>query len=128
MIVSQSADVVQTSFSTLWYTVAAYLPAIIAAVILFIIGWIIGVILYRVVVEVVKVLRIDDALKATGLNTAAKEAGFTLDVGAFLGTLVMWFVVLAFLLASLQILGLTTVTVFLQQLVLSYLPNVIVAA
>ncbi len=128
MIVTQSADVVQTSFSALWYTVATYLPAIIAAIVLFIIGWIIGVILYRVVVEVVKVLRIDEALRATGLNSAAKEAGFTLDVGKFIGTLVMWFVVLAFLLASLQILGLTSVTVFLQQLVLQYLPQVIVAA
>jgi len=128
MIVTQSADVVQTSFSTLWYTVAAYLPAIIAAIILFIIGWIIGVILYRVVVEVVKALRIDDALRAAGLNAAAKEAGFNLDIGRFLGSLVMWFVVLAFLLSALQILGLTTVTVFLQQLVLEYLPQVIVAS
>jgi len=29
-----------------------------------VIGWIVGTILYRVIVEVVKVLRIDDALKA----------------------------------------------------------------
>lgn len=128
MIVTQSADVVQTSFATLWYTAAAYLPAILAAIILFVIGWIVGAILYRVVVEVVKVLRIDDALRATGLNDVAKQSGISLDVGRFLGSLVMWFVVLAFLLASLQILGLTSVTVFLQQLVLQYLPQVIVAA
>ncbi|MCR4325646.1 MAG: hypothetical protein NUV59_02465 [Patescibacteria group bacterium] len=128
MIVTQSADVVQTSFAALWYTVASYLPSILAATIVFVIGWIIGVILYRAVVEVVKVLRIDDAARAAGLNEAAKEAGFSLDVGRFLATLVMWFVVLAFLLASLEILGLTSVTVFLQQLVLQYLPQVIVAS
>lgn len=128
MIITQSADVVQTSFAALWYTVASYLPAILAAIIVFVIGWIVGVILYRIVVEVVKVLRIDDALRAAGLNQAAKEAGFSLDAGRFLGTLVMWFVVLAFLLASLEILGLTSVTIFLQQLVLQYLPQVIVAA
>src|SRR3989338_5249453 len=127
MIVSQSADVVQNSFTGLWYTVAQYLPAILAAVIVFVIGWIVGVILYRIVVEVVKVLRIDDALKAAGLNDAAKEAGFTLDIGRFLGTLVMWFMVLVFLVASLDILGLNNVTIFLQQVVLLYLPQVIVA-
>ena len=127
MIVTQSADVVQTSFNALWYTVVQYLPAILAAVIVFIIGWIIGVILYRIVVEVVKVLRIDDALKAAGLNEAAKDAGFTLDIGKFLGSLVMWFIVLVFLVASLEILGLSRVTVFLQQVVLLYLPQVIVA-
>ena len=128
MIVTQSTDVVQASFATLWYTVVQYLPAILAAVIVFVIGWIIGVILFRIVVEVVKVLRIDDALKATGLNEAAKEAGFTLDIGKFLGTLVMWFVILVFLVASLEILGLSRVTVFLQQVILLYLPQVIVAS
>ena len=127
MLVTQSADVVQSSFTSLWFTVVQYLPAILAAVIVFVIGWIIGVILYRIVVEIVKVLRIDDALRAAGLNEAAKEAGFNLDIGRFLGTLVMWFVVIAFLMASLAILGLNTVTVFLQQVILLYLPQVIVA-
>ena len=127
MIVTQSADVVQASFNGLWYTVVQYLPAILAAVIIFVIGWIVGVILYRIVVEVVRVLRIDEALRAAGLNEAAKEAGFTLDIGRFLGTLVMWFIVLVFLVASLDILGLNRVTIFLQQVVLLYLPQVIVA-
>ena len=127
MIVTQSADVVQTSFTALWYTVVQYLPAILAAVIVFIIGWIVGVILYRIVVEIVKVLRVDEALKATGLNDAAKDAGISLDIGRFLGSLVMWFIVLVFLVASLEILGLSRVTVFLQAVVISYLPSVIVA-
>lgn len=128
MIVTQSAGAVQGSFYDLWYTVAQYLPAILAAVIVFVIGWIVGVILYRVIVEIVRVLRLDDALKAAGMNDAAKRAGFSLDIGKFLGTLVMWFTVLVFLVASLEILGLTRVTVFLQTVVLLYLPQVIVAA
>lgn len=127
MIVAQSADVVQGSFTSLWFTVVQYLPAILAAVIVFIIGWIIGIILYRIVVEIVKVLRVDDALRAAGLNDVAREAGFTLDIGKFLGTLVEWFVVIVFLVASLDILGLNRVTIFLQQIVLLYLPQVIVA-
>ncbi len=127
MLFTQSADVVTASFTGLWFTVVQYLPAIPAAVIIFVIGWIVGVILYRIVVEVVKVLRIEEALKAAGLNEAAKEAGFSLDVGRFLGTLVMWFVVLVFLVASLDILGLNRVTIFLQEVVLGFLPQVIVA-
>lgn len=128
MIVTQSANAVQGSFYDLWYTVAQFLPAILAAVIVFVIGWIIAIILYRVVVEVVRVLRIDDALKAAGMNDAAKSAGFSLDIGKFLGALVEWFVILVFLVASLEILGLTRVTLFLQTVVLLYLPQVIVAA
>ncbi len=128
MIVTESAGAVQGSFYDLWFTVAQYLPAILAAVLVFVIGWIVGVILYRVILEIVRVLRIDDALKAAGMDEAARSAGFDLDVGRFLGTLVKWFVILVFLVAALDILGLTRVTIFLQSVVLLYLPQVIVAA
>jgi len=127
MIVSQSAGVLQSSFTDLWYTVVQFLPAILAAVVIFIIGWIVGIVLYRIVDQVVKVLRIDDALKAAGLNEVAKDAGFTLNIGRFLGTLVQWFIVIVFLVASLDVLGLNRVTIFLQQVVLLYLPQIIVA-
>jgi hypothetical protein len=128
MIVTQSAGAVQGSFYDLWYTVAQFLPAILASVIIFVIGWIVGVILYRAVVEVVRVLRINEALRAAGMGDAAKSAGFHLDAGVLLGTLIQWFVVLVFLIAALDILGLTRVTIFLQTVVLLYLPQVIVAA
>lgn len=128
MLVSQSVGAVTGSANDLWYTVVMYLPAIIAAVIIFLIGWIVGVVLYRVIVEIVRALKIDEALRAAGMGDAAKKAGFTLDVGKFLGTLVEWFVILVFLIASLDILGLTRVTIFLQQVVLLYLPQVIVAS
>ena len=127
MIVSQTVGALQASFIDLWYTVMAFLPALLAAVVVFIIGWIIAVILYRVVVEVVKILRIDDALKAAGANDAVREAGFNLNIGAVLGTLVQWFVVIVFLMTALEVLGLSRVTIFLQQVVLIYLPQVIVA-
>lgn len=128
MILTQSAGAVQGSFYDLWFTVAQYLPAILAAVIVFVIGWIVGVILYRVIVEIVRVLRVDDAARAAGMNDAAHAAGFNLDIGKFLGTLVEWFVIVVFLVAALDILGLTRVTIFLQTVVLLYLPQVIVAA
>lgn len=127
MILTQSAGAVQGSFYEMWYTIAAFLPALLAAVIVFIIGWIVGIILYRVVVEVVRVLRVDEAMKSTGLSAAAHSAGFTLNVGKLLGTLIMWFTILVFLVASLEILGLDRVTLFLQTVVLLYLPNVFVA-
>jgi hypothetical protein len=127
MIISQPVDVLQNSFADMWFTVVQYLPAILTATVVFVLGWIVGVVLYRVVVEVVKVLRIDDALRAAGLNEAAREAGFNLDIGRFLGTIVMWFFMLVFLMASLEILGLSRVTIFLQEAVLLYLPQVIVA-
>lgn len=127
MIVTQSANVLRDSFTNLWFTVVQYLPAIIAAIIIFLIGWIAGIILYRVVDQIVRVLRIDDALRSAGLNDMARQAGFNLNVGAFLGTLVQWFVIIVFLVAALDVLGLNRVTIFFQQVVLYYLPQVIVS-
>lgn len=128
MIVTQSAGAVQGSFYDLWYTVAQYVPQILAAVVVFLIGWIVGIILYRVVVEIVRVLRIDDALRAAGMHDAAKQAGFNLNAGKFLGRLVEWFVILVFLIAALELLGLVRVTIALQTIVLLYMPQVMVAA
>lgn len=51
-----------------------------------------------------------------------------LDSGAFIGGLVKWFVIVVFLVAAFDILGLTQVNLFLQQVVIAYLPRVIVAA
>ena len=56
------------------------------------------------------------------------RAGMKLNLGAFIGGLVKWFVIVVFLVASLDILQLTAVTDFLKTDVLGYLPNVIVAA
>ena len=50
------------------------------------------------------------------------------DPGAFIGGVVKWFIIVVFLVASLDILQLTAVTDFLKTDVLGYLPNVIVAA
>lgn len=127
MIVAQSAASLQTSFSDVWFTVVQFVPSIIAAVVIFIIGWIVGMILAKVIEQIVDVLRIDDALKASGVHEAVKDAGFNLHAGRLLGALVKWFIIIVFLIASLEILGLVYVTIFLQQVVLAYLPRVIVA-
>ena len=72
-------------------------------------------------------LRVDHALKTAGFDDVVSRAGYKLDSGAFVGALVKWFVILVFLLGVFSALGLTQVTFFLQQIVIGYLPNVIVA-
>lgn len=128
MMVSQSAVAVQGSFYDLWYSVLMFVPTILLAIVVFAIGLVLGAVLYRIVVEVMKALRVDHALRAAGLEDFLKEGGFTLNSGKFLGVLVEWFIILVFLVASLDILGLTRVTIFLQQIVLLYIPQLIAAA
>ncbi len=107
--------------------VASFVPNLIIAIVIFVIGWIVGSLLGRLVSQLVKSVKIDNALKSAGVETLITRAGFTLDSGAFVGALVRWFFIIVFLVASLDVLGLTQVNVFLQDVVLGYLPKVIVA-
>lgn len=121
------ADVLTQSFQNLFYGLVSFLPNLLAAIIIFIIGWLIGAGLGRVVAQVINAIRVDKALKAAGVDRLVERAGFTLNSGAFLGVLVKWFFIIVFLVAALDVLKLTEVTIFLRTVVLGYLPQVIVA-
>ena len=127
MLFTTWAQVLQASFETLLFGLVNFLPNLVVALIIFIIGWLIGVGLGRVVEQVIDALRIDDALKAAGVDRVVERAGFKLDSGAFVGALVKWFFIIVFLVAALDVLHLTVVTVFLRDVVLGYLPQVIAA-
>lgn len=128
MIVQTWLGVLQQSFQGLAAGVIAFIPNLVFAVVIFIIGWVIGSLVAKLVEQAFKALKIDHALKAAGVDDVVSRAGWHLNSGAFIGMLVQWFIIVTFLVASLEILGLTQVTVFLQQVVLLYLPQVIVAA
>lgn len=127
MIVAQWADVFTRSFQDLWFIAVNFIPSLIFAVVIFIIGWVIGSIVGRVIAQVVRALRLDDALRGAGLEDLMGRAGFTLNSGRFIGELVKWFIIVVFLMASLEVLGLNQVNIVLQSVVLIYLPQVIAA-
>jgi hypothetical protein len=121
-------DVLRASFTDMWVGVLNFVPSFLAAVVLFLVGWLIAVLLGKVVAQVIKAIKLDVALRAAGFDKVVERAGFTLSSGGFLGALVKWFFIVVTLVASLDILGLKTVTGYLSTVVLTYLPNVIVAA
>lgn len=121
------ANVLSQSFTGLFYGLITFIPNLVVAILIFIVGWLVGAGLGRVVKQVVDALRVDHALRSTGIERVLSRAGFSLSIGKFLGMLVEWFFIAVFLVASLQVLGLTQVNAFLMTVVLGYLPQVIVA-
>ncbi len=105
-----------------------FIPKFIIAIIIFIIGWVIAVTLDKLVSRIIRSFKVDKALQSLGIEEPLARAGFRLDSGAFIGGLVRWFLIIAFLIASIDVLGLQQVNAFLKDVVLAYLPNVIVAA
>ena len=120
-------DVLRQSFENLLAGAVSFIPNLVVAVVIFVIGWMVAAVLENVIAQIVKAIKVDTALKSAGVEEAVNRAGFTLDSGKFLGALVKWFIVLVFLIASFDVLGLTQVNLFLQQVVLLYLPQVIIA-
>ena len=125
MILNTWGAVLSNSFANLWFGFMSFVPALIIAIVIFIVGWVIGASLSKVVEQLFKIAKVDVALKAAGVEEVSKKAGFNLNSGKFVGELVRWFVVIAFLIASFEVVGLTQVNDFLKGVVLSYLPNVI---
>ncbi len=115
------------SLQGLWYGFIETFPRILLAIIIFIIGWIVATTLGRLVMMAVDALKLDRSFKNTGVDEALARAGTRLHIGKVFGELVKWFIIIVFLVASLNILHLDAVTVFLQQ-VLAYIPQVIIAA
>ena len=128
MYIETWGDALILSFNELWTGVASFAPRLVAAVVIFVVGWVIAHALGKVVEQILRSLKIDKALQSLGVEEPIERAGIKLDVGVFIGALVKWFVIVVFLTATVDVLGLTQVTDFLKDDVLGYLPNVFVAA
>jgi len=127
MILQTWGDVLVRSFQDLALGVISFIPNLLVAIIIFLAGWVVGSLLGRMVEKAVDAIRVDEALKSAGVEVMFHRAGWKLHSGRFLGVLVEWFIVVAFLVASFEVLGLNQVNTFLQQVVLLYLPQVIIA-
>lgn len=127
MLLQDWADVFTQSFQEIGSGIIGFIPNLFVSLVIFIIGWVFGAVLGRVISQLIKSIKIDNILREAGFEDVFNRAGFNLDAGRFIGGLVKWFIILIFLIASLEILGLNQVTLFLQTVVLGYLPDVIIA-
>ena len=126
MLIQTWTDVVVSSLQNLWVQVLSWLPSLIGAGVVFIFGLIVAAGLASLVEKVVGALRVDNVLRRLGVEEYTKRANMELNSGHFLGQLVYWFMLLAFLLAASDILGFFALSSFLQD-VLLYLPNLVIA-
>ena len=126
MTIATWSDVLSLSFKNLWLGVIGFVPNLVVALVIVLLGWGIGVLFGRVVSQIIRAIKIDEALRKAGVETFLNKGGLNLNSGNFLGGLVRWFVILVFLVAALDVLNLSQVTLFLQE-ILNYLPQVIVA-
>ncbi len=126
MIIQSWTDVVVSSLQSLWITLIGFLPALLGALIVLIIGLIVAAGLGALIEKLFDLIKLDAFLAKIGLEPYFQRAGLKLRGARFLGRLVYWFIVIAFLLAASDILGFYSLSAFIRD-VLMYIPNVIMA-
>ncbi len=116
-----------SSFQALAPALLNIAARLIVALAIFIIGWIIGAFVGSLIEKLFKKINVDSALRKAGVDKPLQRGGVALNSGYFVGALVKWFIIIVFLISSFTVLGLTQVTYFLGQVVVAYLPQVIIA-
>ena len=105
---------------------ATILPNLLASIVIFLIGVFLGVVLKNLLIKVLNLFNAESLIAPTGITFALKKADKELSTTKVLGELLKWFVILVFLVPTLDILGLQQVGNLINSLLL-YLPNVLIA-
>ena len=121
-------DVFNTSLQGLWFGFVQFAPRLVVAVVFFIIGWVLSSLIAKAIEQVFSSLKIDSLFKSIGVESLFRKAGMNLNSGYFVGQVVRWFIIIVFLLPSLNLVGLYDVSSFLSNSVLGFLPQVVIAA
>ncbi len=127
MIVETWGGVLNSSFQGLWNGIILFIPNLIVAIVILCIGWAIGAIIEKAIEKFMELIKFDEALKKAGFENIVKKGGLSLNSGHFIGAIIKYFVIIVFLIASFDVLGLNQVTAFLQQIVVGYLPQLIIS-
>lgn len=120
-------DVFNASLQGLWWGLLQFVPRLVLALLFFAVGWILGSLVSRAFEHVVRLLKVDNLLNSMGVGNFLRKAGLNLNSGYFVGEVMKWFVLVVFMLPSLNLVGLDYVASFLKDDVLLFLPRVLVA-
>lgn len=120
-------EALTASWGKVWISFLSIIPNILGAVVVFAIGLLVAFWVKRLIVEALRLVRLDQLSKSSGIDQYLKKAELKQDLVDIIGTIFEWLVILVFFLAVVDILGLSVVSQVLAG-VLAFVPNVIAAA
>lgn len=106
--------------------VISYIPNILGALILFLLGLIVAKWLKSLVVKLVDVTKIGNLLNSPAFREFTKNAEISQKIEVVIGEVIRWFVIAIFFMASVNILGLNSVSLFVNNII-SAIPTVLAA-
>jgi len=118
------AQTTQVAISETWVKIIKFLPNVIGALVVVLVGLIVGVIFKKTIITLFKVLRVEELSEKIGLAELLRKAEIKTTLSAVLGDLVKWIVIIVFLLAASDLVGLERISDLLSK-ILNYIPNVV---
>lgn len=106
--------------------VVAYIPNILGALVLFLLGLIVAGWLKTLTIKLVDVTKLGNIFNSPAFREFSKNADISQKIEVTIGEIVRWFVIALFFMASVNILGLTSVSLFMSSII-SATPTVVAA-
>lgn len=116
----------QETARLIWQTLTQISPSIFWASLLLLVGIIVSNWMEALSVYFFKKIRLNQVLKRISLEEILSKVDIRLNAPKFFGEIIQWFFILLFLMVSLEIVGLTQFSQFLEK-VISYFPNIFVS-
>ncbi|MFH1401930.1 MAG: hypothetical protein ABIG40_03125 [Parcubacteria group bacterium] len=120
------SDITLNSLGNIWGEFLSFVPYLIGALIVFIVGWFIAILISKLITEVLKKLKFNQAVERGSWDESLAKANIKVDASEFIGAIIKWILVIVFLQLAVGILGWDEFAGILGK-VISYLPNVIIA-
>jgi len=118
-------DLTTAALKGLWVGFLNFVPSLLGAIVVFLVGLFVANNIALLVEKIIDLLKIDRILEKTSLKAFCQKAEIRLDAGYFVGQIVRWLLILAFLIPTANILKLTSVADFLSNQIIGILPAVI---
>lgn len=111
------------SITSILTSLISYVPTILGAFVVFVFGLVLANWLKVLVIKLLNLLKLSEVLGSDSIKKFLSNAQISEKIESVIGDIVRYLVILVFFVASINLLGLNTVTQVLNGL-LSYLPNI----
>ena len=125
--ISNWQDAIIVAGSSVLSRLAIFIPNLLGAILILIIGWLAGAWLKFLVSKILGAVKLNALITGTAVDSFLKKAEIRGKIEDILGSTVRWLTIFIFFIAAVNILGLSTVSQVLNN-ILAYMPKVFSAA
>jgi len=120
-------DALLTAFTSVLTQILNFLPSLLAAIVVFLAGLLLARWLKKLTVSLLSNLKLNQIIGKTGFAQFLEKAEVKLKVEVIMGNIIEWFIIFVFFIATVNILGLKSVSDVLNT-VLASIPRILSAA